>query len=178
MFDYIFDNLFSILIICLMFLTWLNANRMKSIAEENKKISKQMANIQENGIKIHVLPNIVKIITNLDKLTQIVYFDYDEQVKNNISIWKQLNQVIFYFNESDEIYKSIYSLYEEVWDLTGKVGERQSIIDRGKKPENRNEYVRLTNEISVQSKCLFKKITNIKKEIIKRYRIEMKTESV
>lgn len=171
-FNYL-DYLFNALIIILMFLSWINAKTMRSIANDNKKISMQMANIQETGIKIHVLPNIKKILTNLNQLTQFDYFDYEEQVKNNHLIWSQLNQVIFYFNETDEIYKSIDSLYEDMWDLTGKIGERDSIIKRGKK-ENMEDYSLKSKEISTDSKEIFNKVQKIKKDIIKRFRIEMK----
>lgn len=120
---------------------------MKSIADDNKKISKQMANIQETSVKIHVLPNIKEILTNLNQLTQFDYFDYEEQVKNNQLIWSQLDQVVFYFNETDEIYKSIVSLNKEMWDLTRKIGERDSIIKIGKKEEDMEDYNRVTKEI-------------------------------
>lgn len=146
--DYSFlDYLFNALIIVLMFLSWINAKTMKSIADDNKKISKQMANIQETSVKIHVLPNIKEILTNLNQLTQFDYFDYEEQVKNNQLIWSQLDQVVFYFNETDEIYKSIVSLNKEMWDLTRKIGERDSIIKIGKKEEDMEDYNRVTKEI-------------------------------
>jgi len=170
------DYLFSGLIVIIMFMTWLNARGMKNIALESQRLSQKVAEYEATSIKLHILPKIQEIVSTLNEMTRINYFDYDEQVKNNHKVWSQLDQVVFYFHDDDDIYKSINSLFTDMWDLTGVVGDRDSILKIGRKEENVDEYKRLTSEIASRSKELFNKIKNIRIELIKRYRITLRGE--
>jgi len=163
--------MFNAIIVLIMIFTWFNAWHMRKLAARSNKTADHMAAIQETNIKVLVLPNIKEILFGLNSIRKIAYFKMDEQMKNHGKVWDKIGQAIFYFDEDDEVYKSIISLDNEMWDLTEAIGNRESFLAIEKKENKPAEYAQLTDIIVNKSKVIFSIASSINKEIVKRYRV-------
>lgn len=154
-----FQYILTLLIIVLMYLSYRN--------------TKKSLEIQAQISKINVLPEIKKILIALDKVTHIRYFNNDEQIESNRTFSDELSSLIFYFNEKDEVYTIIRTLWDKIWEVTGKIGERESILKRNAVKEENDQYKTLSKEIAEMAKIIFNDIQKIKTEIIKRFQLNM-----
>lgn len=161
-----------------------NVDIQQQIAESQKTnveiqgkiadVQKTIADIQETNIKINVLPEIKKILSGLDGITQFSYFSSDVQMDSNRKYSEEISNLIFYFNEDDDVYKIVKTLWDKLWEMTGSIGERESIMIRKAIKTEEEQFKKLSKDIAGQAKIIFDDIQKIKIEIIKRFQINMK----
>lgn len=148
--------------------------QIANIQDTNVKIQKDIANIQEISIKVAVIPEMLKIINILDDIVNIQLDKYEDQLEKNRINFNKLGQLTFYLNESDGLEKSIIELNTKVWDLTGKMSEMYSIALRGRIEPNENEQRnKLYKEMTGMLKEIHEFIFELKKSIIKRFRLDI-----
>jgi len=164
---------FNGIIVLIMIFTGLNAWHMRKLATQSNTISDRMAEIQATNVKVLILPKIREILTGLYELTRVAWNSMDEQMDNNNKAWQKLSEMRFYFNEEDEIYKSIKSLNDEMWALSGLIGERESFEAMGGKVKDPEERSKLSRKMTTKAKQIRHEIVDISEKIVHRFRIEM-----
>lgn len=160
------DDVFNILIVIIMFFMLLNGLW-------TRKIQKQMANVQETNVKVAVLPKIQELINVIDDIARVELSSFENQSKNNIENFKKLHQLILYFNESDGMDKIFDSIHDKVYEITGLIGDVDSIMTRGFKESDSENIDRLRKEMTKQLKIMQEDIFKLRKKIIERFRIKV-----